>query len=99
MVVGLFDNVPFEQGMVDIEPGGVLVAYSDGLSESTNAAGEEFGGERLIEVAMRNKDASAHAIAEALMHEAERWSGAAEQADDMTVIVARFSACPPELRT
>ncbi len=46
---------------------------------------------RLIEVATRNKDESAHAIAEAMMHAAEEWSGSPEQADDMTVIVMRFS--------
>jgi sigma-B regulation protein RsbU (phosphoserine phosphatase) len=92
MVVGLFDNVPFDRGLVDIEPGGVLVAYSDGLSESANAYGEEFGIERLIEVAMRNKDASARAIADALMEAATQWSGSAEAADDMTVIVSRFTA-------
>ena len=53
--------------------------------------GEEFGTTRLIEVATRNKDASSHAIAEAMMHAAEEWSGSPEQADDMTVIVMRFS--------
>jgi hypothetical protein len=53
---------------------------------------------RLIDVAMRNKDASPHVIAEALMHAAEEWSVSPEPADDMTVIVSRFSACPQERR-
>ena len=91
MVVGLFNDVPFEQGAVEIEHGGMLMAYSDGLIEPENVYGEEFGTERLIEVATRNKDASSHAIAEAMMHAAEEWSGSPEQADDMTVIVMRFS--------
>ena len=92
MVVGLFNDVPFQQGAVEIEHGGILVAYSDGLIEPENVYGEEFGTTRLIDVATRNKDASSHVIAEAMMHAAEEWSGSPEQADDMTVIVMRFSA-------
>jgi sigma-B regulation protein RsbU (phosphoserine phosphatase) len=96
MVVGLFSDVPFQQGSVEIEHGSILVAYSDGLIEPENVYGEEFGTTRLIEVATRNKNASSHAIAEAMMQAAEEWSGTPEQADDMTVIVMRFSAASEE---
>jgi len=92
MVVGLFNDVPFQQGAVEIEHGGILIAYSDGLIEPENVYGEEFGTERLIDVALRNRENSSHVIAEAMMHAAEEWSGSPEQADDMTVIVLRFSA-------
>ncbi len=98
MVVGLFNDVPFQQGSVEIEHGGILVAYSDGLIEPENVYGEEFGATRLIDVATSNKDASSHAIAEALMRAAEEWSGTPEQADDMTVIVIRFSGTSEERR-
>jgi phosphoserine phosphatase RsbU/P len=91
MVVGLFNDVPFQQGAVEIEHGGILVAYSDGLIEPENVYGEEFGTTRLIDVATRNKQASSHVIAESMMQAAEDWSGSPEQADDMTVIVMRFS--------
>lgn len=91
MVVGLFNDVPYQQGAVEIEHGGMLIAYSDGLIEPENVYGEEFGTERLVEVAMRNKNESARTIAEAMMHAAEEWSGSPEQADDMTVVVMRFS--------
>ncbi len=98
MVVGLFNDVPFDQGIVNIEPGGILIAYSDGLIEPENVYGEEFGAERLIGVALQGKDSSPHLIAEAMMRAAEEWSGSPEQADDMTVIVSRFSASPKEPR-
>ena len=98
MVVGLFNDVPFEQGAVEIEHGGMLVAYSDGLIEPENVYGEEFGTERLIEVAARNKDQSSHAIAEAMIRASEEWSGSPEQADDMTLIVMRFSGAFEEKR-
>ena len=98
MVVGLFNDVPFDQGIVSIEPGGILIAYSDGLIESENVYGEEFGADRLVEVALHDKDSSPRVIAEAMMRAAEQWSGSPEQADDMTVIVSRFSASTKELQ-
>jgi sigma-B regulation protein RsbU (phosphoserine phosphatase) len=96
MVVGLFNDVPFQQGAVEIEHGGILVAYSDGLIEPENVYGEEFGTTRLVDVATGNKNASSHVIAEAMMQAAEEWSGSPEQADDMTVIVMRFAGSSQE---
>jgi len=96
MVVGLFNDVPFQQGSVEIEHGGILVAYSDGLIEPENVYGEEFGTTRLVDVATGNKNASSHVIAEAMMQAAEEWSGSPEQADDMTVIVMRFAGSSQE---
>jgi sigma-B regulation protein RsbU (phosphoserine phosphatase) len=96
MVVGLFSDVPFQQGSVEIEHGALLVAYSDGLIEPENVYGEEFGTERLVEVAKNDRNESSHTIAEAMMHAAEEWSGTAEQADDMTVVVMRFSTDPAQ---
>jgi sigma-B regulation protein RsbU (phosphoserine phosphatase) len=91
-VVGLFNDVPYEQGSIEIQPGGMLIAYSDGLSESENIHGEEFGSERLIETIELHREESSHLIADAMMRAAEGWSGSSEQADDMTVVVARFSS-------
>jgi sigma-B regulation protein RsbU (phosphoserine phosphatase) len=96
MVVGLFNDVPFDQGIVTIDPGGILIAYSDGLIEPENVYGEEFGAERLVDVALRARDSSTKVIAEAMMQAAEQWSGSPEQADDMTVIVSRFFTPPVE---
>jgi sigma-B regulation protein RsbU (phosphoserine phosphatase) len=90
MVVGLFNDVPFAQGTIEIEAGGLLIVFSDGLIEPENVYGEEFGTERLIQVARQNQNESPQAIVEALMRAAEQWSSSPEQADDMTVVVARF---------
>ncbi len=98
MVVGLFSDVPFQQGAIEIEHGGMLVAYSDGLIEPENIYGEEYGTERLIDVASSNRENTPHVIAEAMVLAAEEWSGSPEQADDMTVIVMRFSGNAEENR-
>jgi len=68
----------------------VFIAYSDGLVEPENAYGEEFGVSRLEAAAQRVRQADPKRIATALMTAAEEWSGSPEQADDMTVIVAKL---------
>jgi sigma-B regulation protein RsbU (phosphoserine phosphatase) len=66
------------------------VGYSDGLVEPENVYGEEFGLRRLRDAAIRLNGSSPRVIAQGMMQAAEEWAGTAEQADDMTVIVARL---------
>ena len=46
MVLGLFDSVPYAAGSVQMNAGDVLVVYSDGVSETWDEAGDEFGDAR-----------------------------------------------------
>ena len=89
-VVGLFDYAEYKQVRVPAAPGSLLVAFSDGLLEPENVYGEEFGTARLAAEAMRLRDLPVERIAEGLLSAVEQWAGTPEQADDMTVIVARF---------
>ena len=98
MVVGLFHDVAYEQATAEIGAGGTLIAYSDGLIEPENVFGEELGAARLLDVALRQRDASPHHMAEAMMSAAEEWAGSPEQADDMTVVIARFAGPAKEAR-
>jgi serine phosphatase RsbU (regulator of sigma subunit) len=66
------------------------VAYSDGLIEPENVYGEEFGTRRLMDETLRQRETSPQHLAESLIDAAEQWSGTPEQADDMTVLVARL---------
>jgi len=90
MVLGIVDDYPFQEGVVEVPPNAVFIAYSDGLVEPENAYGEEFGVSRLEAAAQRVRTAEPKKIATALMTAAEEWSGSPEQADDMTVIVAKL---------
>ena len=68
----------------------ILIAYSDGLVEPENVYGEEFGITRLKDAAMRLNGSTPRTIALGMMQAVEDWAGTPEQADDMTVIVARM---------
>jgi len=90
IVLGVMEDYPYVEGIVQVPPDSVVVGYSDGLVEPENAYGEEFGVSRLEAAAQRVRHARPRHIAESLMTAAEEWSGSPEQADDMTVIVARL---------
>ncbi len=90
MVIGLFDDCTYEQGTLQVQPGSLFVAYSDGLVEPENVYGEEFGARRLLEVVLHHRKAVPQVLAETLVAAAEEWAGSPEQADDMTLIVARL---------
>lgn len=89
-VVGLFDHADYQQGSIRADVGGLLVAFSDGLLEPENVYGEEFGSDRLAAEILRLRELPAERLAENLLASVEQWAGTPEQADDMTVIVARF---------
>lgn len=88
MVIGLFDNMAYEDGRVDLRPGEILVAYSDGITEPENEFGE-FGEARLIELVRANRHLPLARISEIVIATAREWIGSAEQPDDVTLVLAR----------
>ena len=90
MVLGVYEESEYEENSVSVPADALLVGYSDGLVEPENVYGEEFGVRRLEDAAGRVQGSSPRSVALSLMTAAEEWAGSAEQADDMTVIVARL---------
>jgi len=90
MVLGVVEDYVYEEGSVIVPPNALLVEYSDGLVEPENVYGEEFGIRRLQEAAIRVQSAAPLVVGQSLMIAAEEWAGTPEQADDMTVVVARL---------
>jgi sigma-B regulation protein RsbU (phosphoserine phosphatase) len=90
MVLGVVEDYCYEEGAVVVAPDSLLVGYSDGLVEPENVYGEEFGIRRLQQAAVHVQGSAPQIVAQSLMSAAEEWAGTPEQADDMTVIVARL---------
>jgi phosphoserine phosphatase RsbU/P len=87
-VVGLFDNLSFPEETVQLRPGDLLVAYSDGVTEPENDYGE-FGEERLIQLVRSNRQLPLARITEVVTAAVEDWIGDNEQPDDVTLVLAR----------
>ncbi len=89
-VVGLLKDVPFEQASVELLPGDLFLAYTDGISEAMTVDDEEWGDERMIECA-RNCGGSASEVMKALFVGADAFAAGAAQYDDMTVLLFRLA--------
>jgi phosphoserine phosphatase RsbU/P len=90
MVLGVVEDYAYEEGSLPVPENALVVGYSDGLVEPENEYGEEFGLKRLQDAAVRVHNSAPRVVADSLMLAAEDWAGTQEQADDMTVIVARL---------
>src|SRR6266566_7043786 len=87
-VVGLFDEVRYDEGSEQLRPGELFLAYSDGVTEPENDFGE-FGERRLIELVQENRDLPLDRITEIVTAAVDDWIGANEQPDDVTLVLAR----------
>lgn len=88
-VVGLLPDYPYQQASVTLEPGDLLIGFTDGISEAMNPAEEEWGEENLLEAAKVCDGLPAKEIIERLVGEADRFAAGARQHDDMTLVVVR----------
>jgi serine phosphatase RsbU (regulator of sigma subunit)/catechol 2,3-dioxygenase-like lactoylglutathione lyase family enzyme len=86
-VLGVFQEWDCEIGERQIHPGDMLVLYTDGVTESFNQAGDEFGEERLIETLARHRKLPPQGLLASIVDEVRRFSPH-EQKDDITLIVA-----------
>jgi len=87
-VVGLFDNMTYDEGSVQMHPGEIFLAYSDGVTEPENEFGE-FGEERLIDLVSTNRHLPLIQISQAVTSAVDDWIGDNEQPDDITLVLAR----------
>jgi phosphoserine phosphatase RsbU/P len=87
-VVGLFDNMGYDEGSVEMHPGEIFVAYSDGVTEPENEFGE-FGEQRLIDLVRDNRDLPLPQISQIVTMAVDDWIGDKEQPDDVTLVLAR----------
>ena len=87
-VIGLFEAWSCSMRETCLAPGETLVVHSDGVTESPDAAGEEFGEERLLDALRRHRTKGACAMAQAVVKDVENFS-TGQQFDDITLIIAK----------
>ena len=90
-VTGLFEAWHCEIAEAQLTPGDMLVLYTDGVTEATNANGEEFGEKHLLETVASNSQLPVAPLLQAIVGAVQKFSGG-EQQDDITLVVARALA-------
>ena len=89
-VLGLLAWATYDEGATRLEPGDVVIVCSDGVTEAQNAAGEEYGRERLVRLAAGCHGDKPEAVMDALMAAVRGFVGGGPQADDITALVIRY---------
>jgi sigma-B regulation protein RsbU (phosphoserine phosphatase) len=89
-VVGLLEFAPYDQETVQLEPGDTIIVFSDGVSEALDSDGEEFGDERLQDVALATRHEPAPALVDSLVSAVRDFTRGAPQSDDITAMVVRY---------
>ncbi|HEV7643594.1 MAG TPA: SpoIIE family protein phosphatase [Pyrinomonadaceae bacterium] len=87
--LGILGTAVYEVGQAQLEPGGVLVIYSDGVSEAANPEGEEFGLERLADVVKSHLGKSAAGLRDRVESALSDFSKTAPAGDDITLVIVK----------
>ena len=85
-VLGVFPKWPYQQAEVSLAPGDRLLLFTDGITEASNARDEEFGEERLIQLAAALRDRGAHELKNRILQTISSFTGGHAH-DDATVVV------------
>lgn len=89
-VVGIFPDADFDEETIHLKPRDIFLAYTDGIVESVNEYGEEFGEDRLVDLIRANQELSADDLQRVIVENVLDWAYEEERDDDMTLIVARI---------
>ena len=88
-VLGVLEDTSYEEEVILLNPGDLLLLYSDGITEANGDAEEEFGEPRLISVAREHRGDSAVELVERILGSVGAHTGDRPQYDDMTLVVVK----------
>jgi sigma-B regulation protein RsbU (phosphoserine phosphatase) len=87
--LGMLPGLKLEECSIQLEPGDLIVMFSDGVPDAINFAEESYGEDRLINLLSRYRSASADQVCMAIFKDVFAYRGTASAFDDITVLVAR----------
>lgn len=89
MLVGILDDVEYEERQMTLDPGDILLLYTDGITEARNEAGEMYGEDRLCQLVRENAHLSAQELLDHVYETAREWGRNVVQYDDVTAVVMK----------
>jgi predicted permease len=90
-IIGMFAQAAYEEALLELRSGDVMILFSDGVSEAHNPAEEEYGEERLKELLRKVGHLSVNDMATAVMQELKNWMLDAPQHDDLTFVLMKVA--------
>lgn len=87
--IGLMPSSLYGEGRRELGLGDLLALYTDGVVETPNANGEEFGNARLVEILQRHSEVALSELLTRVIDAVDSWSGGGPPHDDVTLVLAR----------
>ena len=91
LAIGILPDETYDQDVVMLRSGDLIVMVTDGVTEAMDFQGETFGRERLLSSIRRHRCLDAQQLAGQILWDVRRFVGLAEQSDDITIVVVRAS--------
>lgn len=89
IMLGMLEDFPFQEDSVVLNPGDIMVVFSDGVTEAMNGDQVQFGDARLREVIIAHSNEPASSLLNSIVDSVRLHVGAAPQMDDITVLVVK----------
>ena len=90
--LGMFDKAEYQELELQLEPGDLVVFYTDGLTEARDLRGEEFGMERLQQAIEKNVTLPVKKLVEKTFSQIEKFTLDTRRYDDQTVVALKVAA-------
>jgi sigma-B regulation protein RsbU (phosphoserine phosphatase) len=90
-ILGVIPTAIYHQGEIAVQPGDLLILYSDGIVEAANSSEVEFGEERLCSIIQKNCARPAAEIRDEILNQVRAFIRESQPQDDMTLVVARIN--------
>lgn len=87
--VGLFPDAAWHEGLIQLHPGDLVIAYTDGVTETFSPSGADWGAEGLLATAVSHRTCSAKDLVQSIFDSLDDFS-AGSQHDDATVAALRI---------
>jgi phosphoserine phosphatase RsbU/P len=87
--IGIFDDATYDEWSVRLDPGDILIFYSDGITEASNREGNFFGVSRLKNVIVANTQLSSAGLADRVLEEVQEFTQGGAITDDRTLVVMK----------
>ncbi len=91
LLLGKFENAPYDMNTIQLNPGDTIVTFTDGVTEAEDEDGSFFDEERVITYLKKQPGKSLDSLVKGLFLEVMKFTGAADQSDDITVLSVQYA--------
>jgi len=89
LALGVLEGIALEEHALEMEPGDLLLMYTDGVTDAVNPREEEFGVDRLAEVVVSNAHLSVEGLVDEIMRAVTDFAGEGVRFDDVTMVALK----------